>query len=262
MILGIDAGNYKTKVCTANGVYSFYSDLGEYRERQLVSTYGDDDMIWEYNGERGFAGSLAKYECEFLRNMKGDSKAHKDAILRVLLACHRFGRGDILKLIVGQTISRHSDKKRIKEMLLGRHSITVNNEKKSFYIDKVEVAAEGASAFFVDPTNGIVRIIDVGSGTINFASINHGRFVDKDSFTTKDGIETLKSKDYSALAGRIETLAMDKWDHDDLIYLVGGGSKFVYPYLKNAFLKIKILNQPEFANVKGFYLLGKQAYEH
>lgn len=65
MIIGIDAGNYETKVCGPFGVKKFYSDIGEYRERNLKSSFGPDDMVWECEGKKGFAGSLARYESEF-----------------------------------------------------------------------------------------------------------------------------------------------------------------------------------------------------
>jgi plasmid segregation protein ParM len=124
-------------------------------------------MIVEYEGGKYFAGTLAKYESEFGGRMMGDSKAHEDCKLRILIALHRI-RFDTYQLVVGQPISRHNreEKEKIKQMLRGHHSITINERPRSFLIDKVEVAAEGGSAFWSCVQDGLIRIIDIGSGTV------------------------------------------------------------------------------------------------
>jgi plasmid segregation protein ParM len=65
MRLGIDAGNYKVKICGERGLMDFISSIGEAREIKLHQNHGQDDMVFEYEGDTGFAGSLALYESEF-----------------------------------------------------------------------------------------------------------------------------------------------------------------------------------------------------
>ncbi|WP_263314549.1 hypothetical protein, partial [Enterobacter hormaechei] len=65
------------KIAGNNGCQMFSSFIGEYRDRKLVSSFGSDDMIFEYKGQMGFAGTLAKMESETGGSRKGDSKAHE-----------------------------------------------------------------------------------------------------------------------------------------------------------------------------------------
>lgn len=275
--LGIDAGNFETKVCGSFGTHKFNSTLGEYRERNLGEgiNHGPDDMVWEYQGEKGFAGTLAQFESEFKRSVKGSTKAHEDAKLRVLLAVHRYGGTETeFNLIVGQPIDSHvpEEKAKIKEMLEGDHEMTVNGKFKRFTISRVEVAAEGSAANLADPKKGLVRIIDIGSGTINFATLYDLRYVDKDSFTEKFGMETVKSKDWGAMAKAIHARTTDKWDKNDLVRVVGGGASTLFPHLKEYFNNIELLQpklrvgdgisvvEPVYANAVAFHEIGRKVY--
>lgn len=279
MIIGIDAGNHAVKVVGERGAHQFLSCLGERRARKLITKYGEDDMEFEWNGRSGFAGSLAKYESEFVRSVKGDTKAHEDAQLRVLLALHRYCRnGESVNLVVGQPISRHEEleKVKIKKMLQGRHTLIVNGEKKTLNVAKVEVAAEGAGAYWCKPQLGISRIIDFGSGTVNLGSVeNTGqmiRFIDKDSDTITQGVETNKSRDVHALAEAAAAKARDKWRMSDAVLVAGGVAEQVLPTVKRHFpraetitpilkhgLKIEVLHSV-YANALGFYELGRVIY--
>ena len=122
MIVAVDAGNHETKYCSQYGVGKFPSVLGEYRERRLEQRFSDYDMVWEYRGKKGFAGTLAKYESEFSGSIMGDSKAHEDAKIRILLALHILGDTDY-QIVVGQPINRHTpeEKLKIKVMLISEN---------------------------------------------------------------------------------------------------------------------------------------------
>lgn len=271
MIMGIDAGNFETKVCTERGVYSFISDIGEYRERKLNDSFGPDDIVWEYNGERGFAGTLAKYESEFGGTIKGKSKANADAVLRTLIAIHRYG-GERNEIIVGQPIDSHDEdeKAKIKSALQGKHDISINGERKRIFIDKVNVAPEGPSAILSNPDIGLIRVIDIGSGTTNFASLINLRRIDKDSFTHQIGTETTKTKNPKDMANKIYKIVSATWDMNDEIYVVGGGAERVYEYLKNIMPNSRIFKpkigiktvHTKFSNACGFYAIAKGLYEY
>ncbi|PAE09665.1 hypothetical protein CHI02_24150, partial [Niallia circulans] len=86
-----DAGNSEVKTVSAHGVDRFPSAIGEYRERNIKEKHGKDDIVYEYEGRKGFAGTLALYESEYGGAIMGESKAHLDAKLRVLIALHRLG---------------------------------------------------------------------------------------------------------------------------------------------------------------------------
>ncbi|MED5041840.1 ParM/StbA family protein [Geobacillus stearothermophilus] len=274
MILGIDAGNRKTKVVTSEGAYLFESAMGEYRERRLKDRFGEDDMVFEYEGRRGFAGTLALYESEFVGTRKGETKAHEEAKLRVLLAIHRYSCDMVNDIVVGQPISTHTEeeKKKIIDMLKGEHILAVDYGdgliEKKIVIRRVRVAVEGCSAVLTQPTHGLVRIIDVGSGTINFGTVDDMRLVDRDSFTERFGLETIKSRDYAALARKIANTALTKWNEFDIVKLIGGGAIPLIDHLRAYFPNCELLQpmhngkvlSPVFANVVAFYRIGEVLY--
>lgn len=77
-IVGIDPGNEEVKYASRFGVGKFKSAIGEYRNRHIESSHGRDNMIFEFNGRKGFEGTLALAESEFGGSLMGDSKAHED----------------------------------------------------------------------------------------------------------------------------------------------------------------------------------------
>lgn len=269
MIVGVDAGNYEVKTVFQKGHDRFLSDLGEYRERRLKQEFSKDDMVVEYKGRRYFAGTLAQYESEFNASLMGESKSHEDCKLRVLIALHRIGY-DVYKIVVGQPIGTHTneEKHQIKEMLIGEHLLAVNGTKRNFVISRVEVAAEGGSAFWGAPQGGIVRVIDVGSGTVNCATLHDRRYIDKDSFSIMIGINTTKTQDPQALARRISAQAGKKWGKYDLVKIVGGAAHILQPYVREYFPKAAVMQplsnegllEPVYANAVGFYRIGVGIY--
>ena len=46
-------------------------------------------------------------------------------------------------------------------MLLGEHELIINGKKKEFYVENVEVSAEGAVAYFTTEKEYLTRIIDI-----------------------------------------------------------------------------------------------------
>lgn len=273
-IIGVDGGNDRVKIFGERGPIKFISSIGEYRDRKLEQTFGDEDMEFEYNGRKGFAGTLARYESEFCGNIMGDTKAHEDLLIRVLLGIHRYSENNKFKIVVGQTIGRHTEteKDKIKGMLNGKHTITVNDITKTIEILDTQVAAEGGAAFWSSPQIGVVRILDFGSGTVNAATLNNAKYIDKDSFTLTVGMNTTVSKDMDALARYVATECLKKWSADDNIFLVGGAANTMLIPLSNYFFNTKILYpgslidpsvkryHPIYANAIGFYNIGRRIY--
>lgn len=270
MQLGIDAGNARVKVAGVQGVIDFDAALGEWRERNLVSQHGADDMEVEYQGRRYFAGSLARCESEFGGTLMGDSKAHQEARIRALLAIARYQVSEC-QIVTGQPIGRHGpeEKGRIINLLKGQHELTVNGKRHRVTISGVKVAAEGAAAFWSAPQPGLIRIIDIGSGTVNCATVLDYRYVDRDSFTLLFGLNTNKSEDRAAMADGIAREALKKWRRGDRVLLIGGGAEELAPHLQRYFPAAEIhrpaLNgrqlHPIYANAIGYYALARGLYD-
>lgn len=263
MIEAIDAGNSDTKFYDGVQLRKFPSDIGfDYRERNLKQTHGEYDFEWEYKGQRGFAGTLAQFESYGAESQKGDTKAHFDAQLRILLALHQFSHDMDHYIVVGQPINTHTqaEKQAIKEMLCGRHDLTVNGVRRTLVIRRCEVAAEGVTAGILLPAKGIVRVIDIGSGTVNFGSLRDGRYIDRDSFSVKLGMNTNGNMQEAAFARVISLKTSGKWNKEDQVWVCGGGAPTLLPHLREYFPSAEMMQDPVFANVKAFYAIARKIY--
>ncbi|WP_274307009.1 ParM/StbA family protein [Solibacillus daqui] len=282
MILGIDAGSHRVKVFGSFGEDKFRSNVCGWFERDIEEQFDEDDMEFEIDGRKGFAGTIALYEDEFgSASIYGDSKAHQDTKIRVLLAINRYlerhspsmGR---VAIVVGQPIKGHkeTEKKRIKGMLEGQHTVKVNGRTRTFFIENIGVAAEGSAAFWSNPSDGVVRIIDIGSGTVNAATITDKRHVNNASDTFNFGVETINNKeDYGNLAsGIIRNTTRLKWNKSDRVLVCGGISEGIIQLIAEHYPNAHILNpvskigsevkflSPIYANAAGFYAIAKGAF--
>lgn len=284
LILGIDAGNHMAKVVGSHGYDKFKTNISEWFQRNLKETFGSDDMEFEVDGQKGFAGTIAMYENEFGDgSIYGETKAHDDTRIRTLLAVTRYLIEHSLNtkkvsIVVGQPIKGHTDeeKDKIKKMLLGDHEVVINGQKRNFIIENVGVAQEGSSAFWgcPHPENTKTRIIDIGSGTINAATIINKLFINTSSDTFNFGMETVSNKnDYKMVSrGIISNITKLKWSKSDKIYVCGGASEEILPFIIELYpnaelLKPQILTTsgarlftPLYANAVGFYVIGKGAF--
>lgn len=277
-IIGIDAGNNRVKVFGERGEDIFLSDLGEYRDLKLTNKMMKDDMIYEYNGVKGFAGTLAQRESEFGGSMMGTNKAHTDMLIRVLIALHRYSQAQEtnFNIIIGQPIINHTEsyKNKMRDMLIKEHIFTLNDIEKRIIINRVEIAAEGASAYWSAPKKGKVRIIDAGSGTVNIATIENGMYIDKESDTLNFGLNTNISKDLNAFSRRVAINCLKKWNRNDEVYLVGGNAEGLLVPMLYHFPNAKVLKPvveengktkilpPVFANAVAFYKIAKKVYKN
>jgi len=274
MIVGIDAGNYQVKVVGPYGEASFLSNICDHYERK-VTEQGADDMVWEYEGRKGFAGTLAAREDEFGGVMYGDSKAHEDAKIRILLGLHRYcNDGDNIRLVTGQPIIKHTDeeKAKIQSMLKGSHDLKVNGITKTLFIDDVRIAPEGSAAYWINPKSGAVKILDVGSGTVNVASIRSKMHINNESNTLGFGMETLNNANVEQMALGIVRNLTKKWTMNDEVLVCGGMAEEIQPHIQRHFTNAKVLRpiyrynggikqlHPVYANACGFYEIAKGIY--
>jgi plasmid segregation protein ParM len=277
LTVGVDGGNNEVKLYGEHGAMKFLSNLGEYRERKLESKFSDDDIVFEFNGRKGFAGTLAKFESVYSASRMGDTKAHEDFLLRVLIGLHRYAEETDFQIVVGQPINKHinEEKKKMKSMLVGTHEITVNDIKKEITIHRAEIAAEGGSAYFSNTRAGLVRVIDFGSGTVNAASLIDGKYIDRDSFSLTMGLNTMLSPDFASFGRAVSIECLKTWSEADTVLLAGGGAQIMLEHIQKYFPRAEVLIpkvkiregntikvesvETVFANAVGFYVLGKAA---
>lgn len=283
LILGVDAGNHRAKVAGVYGTDSFKTNICNWFERDVQEVFGPDDMEFIVGNRKGFAGSIAAAEDEFGDGTTyGDTKAHEDTKIRILLAIHRYIEkygvaAQPICLVTGQPINNHKEieKNKIIQMLIGDHEYIVNGKTQRIYIEGVKVAPEGSGAFWSNPRAGLCRVIDVGSGTVNMASTSDKRHIHKSSGTMNTGMETVKNKtDHEGMARAIFQHATKlKWKKDDPVLVCGGIGEIIQPYIKKHFPQAEILTpllkrefdtltvKPVFANAVGFYHLAKGGFK-
>lgn len=283
LILGIDAGNFKAKVASVHGVDSFKTNICGWFERDIEETFGEDDMEFEIDGRKGYAGSIAEAEDEFGDGTRyGNTKAHDDTKIRVLLAIHRYIEkynlaASSVYIVVGQPIATHKagEKQQIIDLLKGKHDYVVNGKRRKITIEDVKVSPEGASAFFSNPQKGDIRILDIGSGTVNMATLSEKKFIHKTSGTMDTGMETLKNKnDLDGMArGIVQATTKLKWKKDDSVLVCGGIASLILPHLKKHYVNAELLKpvlvtedeaiieKPIYANAIAFYNIAKGVYK-
>lgn len=279
-LLSVDAGNFDTKVVHARGYDKFFSQIGEWRKRKATDAHSNQDMdfhiINKYDDIKGFAGPLASLESEYGGTTFGVSKNHQDARIRILLAIHRNLIEPNINLVVGQPYASHTDEEKaeIIDSLVGEHTVTVNKKIKKFNINNVLVGIEGAMAFWSNPIEGAVNVIDVGSGTINCIHFVNKRIVDRKCKTLSFGSETNSSGvNYEGMANAIFKQMSSHWNKNDVTLVCGGSAtKMVEPltkYYSNAQLlsprvvigDVSVPLDTQFSNAAGMFIAGRKQYD-
>jgi plasmid segregation protein ParM len=256
MIVGIDAGKYQTKIVCDKGCINFPSKLAAYRE--LMVNNENDNFTIEYNGQKYFGGDLAEREGYIGISYKDESKLHYTTLINVLISLYLVGGNDY-KIVVGSPISRRSEseKKQMKEMIKGEHTITINGEEQRINIAECEVSPEGAAGFYSQPEKGFVQGLDCGSTTVNYFYMSDKKFVDKQSgtFPFEDGRVNIE-----AFLREMETQLANKFKKGNRTMLLGGNAKEFFPYVRECFPEAFIVQNPVFATSIGFYKIARGIY--
>ena len=283
LILGIDAGNHYGKTAGAFGVDMYRTAICDYFARDIVERHGDDDMEFELNGRRGYAGTIAANEDQFgVTSLYGDTKAHEDTLIRVLLAIYRYTTKYYLdiervSIVCSQPIISHTadEKAKLVALLRGTHDITVNGVSKRYIIEEVGITAEGSVAYLANPQLGELRIIDIGSGTTNCATIRDKRHINTSSGTFNFGMETLANNASLAEVARgiIRATTSLKWRKNDVIYACGGVANDILPLLAAHYINARLLTPylrtqdgnysilaPIYANAVGNYEVARRTF--
>lgn len=205
--------------------------------------------------------------------------------------------GDRVKLVVSCPVdvylnreSRVSFKKFLWEKK--QVNLTVDGISKTFYLDKLEIVAEGSGVMYNAPerfADKTVGVIDIGAGTINFlythdlniireqtfsevAGIHHLRTQVRDELK-KNGIiinmievdEILKSNKYKDITGlvieryinRIEKIILEhSWSKHVPLVFTGGGSLLLSGKIVDRFPNSTVSTSPLVDNVHGNYQIG------
>jgi plasmid segregation protein ParM len=270
-VVGLDLGRSGIKLYTGHKYISFPAIVGEWRDIKLSNTIGTKGFDGCFNGEKFFAGVLAQDESEFRRQMLVESKATPDALLLALISLHQTSMTDF-DVVTGVPFNLHDtiNKAALTNLLLGRWELEVNQVKRFINIIRVRVAVEGGAAFWSNPRDGIIRIVDGGSKTINYITMKNKKYVDRDSGTMPFGFDTNKSSNDQQMVISIAGELGKKWDQNDIVQTIGGKAESLAEYLRPYFPKAQIMHEKKkiisnneeidqnlFANAVGYYNIGR-----
>jgi plasmid segregation protein ParM len=258
MLVAVDCGRSFVKVMTEHRSFMFPSKVSAWRKRHFRQDL-DGDMEVDYRGMRWFVGQLAEREGEFTRQAMQDTKAVEETLLLTVTAVHQAGGAGNVSLVTGLPIAHYTEKERgaVKRLLEGDHEVTVNGRTSRFRIQRVYTTIEGGGAFFADPRSGLVRIVDVGAKTTNYATFRDKVFIDRESGTLPIGWETVRESNEREMADAIAGTVSKKWRSDDVIILIGGMAKRLERYMQGHFRYAFAAQDPQMANVRGFFQVGK-----
>jgi len=264
--IAADCGRDLTKALSMGGkVDPFPSWVGTARTRKLENPLIPTDNILQTDFGTFFVGTLA-VESEDRRRLMVREKVHRDTKIFVLTLISRLlaAQHARITLTLGVPINQANKdvKQALEELLLGSYALTLNGVQKRFTIDRLQLVHEGAAASRILFPNapGTQRLIDIGSRTVNFATIVNGRYRDLESDTLDYGAETIESG--PALANRIIGDLSRYWGtFQDDTYALGGGilKDGVSATLKEALPKLHIPEDPRFLNVRAFFEIGEKA---
>jgi plasmid segregation protein ParM len=288
VIIGIDCGRSYVKTVTKGlrkgELYrdSFESIVGSGRQLKINKRAANEIECW-FEDKHYFVGSLADDESLDARQLML-TKNHKDTLVLTLVAAARAGAHGKISVVTGLPVENHTpeQKQAIADLLSGEgqtYRIDVNGTKYSIKLDRVAVAVEGGAAYWSEekPVDGLVRVLDIGSKTVNYVTIKNKRFRDRGSGTLNKGVETMGN---ASAAEHVESIAgslgREGWEENDEVIVAGGKAvellphvqEFfpnarlpridwnVFPHLKDKEDNEKAAELAKFANAIGFYRMG------
>lgn len=263
-LIAVDCGRSNVKGVGESGVReSFPAHVKPYRRLNLDRRMGKNDLVVDYRDERWFVGDIAKDESGGEGSqMMLSTKAHADTRILALTMLHRLvPDGSGVFLVTGAPVESYKmERVALKEMLSGEHTITVNAETKKFYVGRVEVGTECATAAWAMKRPGTYTVVDPGSRTVNYATIRNGRWWDEKSGTLNYGTESVD-------VGRSQFARMMVADLSrrlrqlEPVVLIGGNAEALLPLVTPYHAQTEAHDDALFANANAFYEIGVAALD-
>lgn len=174
--LGVDLGNYSTKIVGENYQDIFESRFREVSQEDIADMFGMIPNLFEFEG-KSYIPQDGAFDFE---NRKMDRSNLRLCFAYALtLACDD---GDSVNAGVGLPLKQHNiDAKPLQDLLLGDgvYKVTLNGESKTISIHDITVIPEAIGAFFsldeellADRGSDDITIIDIGGKTTDLCTIN------------------------------------------------------------------------------------------
>lgn len=281
MFIGVDVGRRSVKVSGPLGpVRVFPSRVGEARQLRLADGGAYGDYVVELDGRAYFVGHLAE-ESFARREMATESKLHEET--RVLFAS-ALGLAEPepgSTVVTGLPISQHTNlvKEDLQNLLAGIKGVALNGRWIPLAIRELLVVPEGAGAFWAEAMdeNGMIRrqdlirhddspvrirVLDLGSRTVNLVTLIGGRYLDRESFTLPYGLLELDAmgagmeRDFvRRVVGDLSTRLSSLHPMDQFL-LAGGGALVLTELIREHLPMTEVIPEPVTANARGMQKLG------
>lgn len=269
-IVAIDLGRSGVKVATATEERYFPSRVGDARTLNIGEP---GDYVVSVNGCEYFVGEMAK-ESYTEREMATKSKQHEESKVLFAAGLASVANDSVINAITGLPINLHAaQKSSLMEYLRGDYRVVINGIRKDFTVREVAVAAEGAGTFWrlknFNKKQSTIRVINLGSRTINAMTVQNGRIWDRESgcldwgmFELDHAGDTPRVRD--EFARRIKAGLSKLWltytPDSDIIVLTGGGALRIGEQLRDQFTVVHIPDNPIFEDARGMYEMGLQKW--
>lgn len=258
-VISVDCGRSGVKAVGESERVYFPAALGAWRELRNNRIFGTDDLVIEYQGSKYFGGRVALEEANDGAKVMLAYKAHMDTRILSLTGVHRLvsNRARVM-LVTGLPLSFHNahDIGKMKDLFLGDHELSVNGVNKRFSIERVEVAAEGATVAWSlrRIRHERFHVLDVGSRTVNYATAVNGRWVDRESDSLDYGFETFKGSESQFARVVIADLSRELRPLGPIVLV--GGKESLLTHLQGYHGSVELHPDPLFANASAFRELG------
>lgn len=264
-MIGIDVGRASVKV-SGERDFTFPSVVGEARELRLGD--GGDYRV-TIDGQAYFVGALAE-ESFSRREMATESKVTPETAVLFLTALALAGGGDVT---TGLPVAHHSPegKAAFERLLWGKHQVIVNGTASIVNVERLVIVPEGAASFWgmvlndegkiirPDLTSKRVRVLDLGSRTVNYVTLVNGKYLDRESGTLGYGCLELDHVGDQHFTRRVIgdlAKALSDLRPTDHFLLTGGGATRLGGYFRRDYPNSETVPDPLFANAIGYRKLG------
>jgi hypothetical protein len=280
----VDAGRWGTKWQKHTGETGHFESFITDYIKQKSKQDQEGIMVLEYpaDGAKKIMGPLAEFE-GMVPGFKPTitKKSVKETLYLTLGALWQMGyREPESDHIIGTGIpidlydeEDDTEIQALKKLLIGEHLVYMNGERFKYIIHDAKVTVEGGAVFLADPRRKAIneakkrgvnimrefttRIVDPGAFTVNCATFNGLRYNNSQSFTLPQGWDSLKGIKDTTFATKILAQVSQIWNPQDYVLVSGGKPDPIIQVFKRHFEKVHIAPDPQYANVRGYYVFAK-----
>jgi len=291
-MLGYDKGTTYSKVSNGFIIKSTIKELGEH------DVVLDSKNILEYEGKKHIIGEKGEYSTDLMKSQHQNTLLLLLACIGLNSHDDYIEERIVTGLPIGLYSKQ---KEQMKELFKPNelHRIVINGHKKIIKIKAVEVFPEGAGAFYSQNEKDAL-VIDIGGLSIDTVEFKGGKMGHYSTYSmgimklyskianyinseydlslTEWDIEDVLATGLTIYGQRVdlnyhsiieeytkEIIARLKLEYDlkaiRNIILAGGGCKVLEPYLKAYIPQCRPINNAQFANVIGYYNIGKVVFK-